>query len=586
MSQSAYVRKDSVAESSTASATSDDMVMTPPPAKAAINNSPHQNKYTNPAYLEALEDVHTRFILNLPDSELQSSDRIFFQLEQAWWFYEDWICDPDANCSLPRFANLKPFAQQLFGFSPLLPDPSRFNAMWQEFSNYKRKISNYGCILLSQDCSRVILCQVWNSKTYTFPAGKINQGEDGLEAAARETYEETGFDPLCTYGLTAEWKESKANNNKLTWKMPTEADALVFQEADGKRRTSYVCCGVPNDFPFAPVARKEVASVGWHDVDNLPSRTYAVIPFVSQLKRWIKRNHPSKYVKLFGKDNGSASKKRDKTPTEKQNKTPSRDQSRKKGSRNSSRIKVRSENDLTESGLANVGDVGGWSEEDMFRVNEQLLGRKIEYDGNPHVFAEQGFAGEDPHAFRVVGGGFLNSAGGVTSLAPAPDRSKLQPLFRSSSQDDDDADALQPFFSDDGATPWGDVVSESNANVTASRKDTDTMRKAKPRKVNTAQPVEEPAIQDEDWFLTDAEITAQSQQQKVLCDGHEAQRSTKYEEDRAFISNWVANLARPKPKRFGELKLDADEIMAIALASFPPMVALGISTYVVRTTVA
>jgi hypothetical protein len=38
---------------------------------------------------DALEDVHTRFILNLPDEELQSADRIFFQLEQSWWFYDD-----------------------------------------------------------------------------------------------------------------------------------------------------------------------------------------------------------------------------------------------------------------------------------------------------------------------------------------------------------------------------------------------------------------------------------------------------------------------------------------------------------------
>ena len=32
---------------------------------------------------EALEDVHTRFILNLPDVEFESADRIFFQLEQG-----------------------------------------------------------------------------------------------------------------------------------------------------------------------------------------------------------------------------------------------------------------------------------------------------------------------------------------------------------------------------------------------------------------------------------------------------------------------------------------------------------------------
>ena len=34
-------------------------------------------------YQDALEDVHTRFILNLPPSELETADRIFFQLEQG-----------------------------------------------------------------------------------------------------------------------------------------------------------------------------------------------------------------------------------------------------------------------------------------------------------------------------------------------------------------------------------------------------------------------------------------------------------------------------------------------------------------------
>ena len=34
-----------------------------------------------------LEDVETRFLYNLPPSELARSERLFFQIEQAWWFY-------------------------------------------------------------------------------------------------------------------------------------------------------------------------------------------------------------------------------------------------------------------------------------------------------------------------------------------------------------------------------------------------------------------------------------------------------------------------------------------------------------------
>ena len=110
-------------------------------------------------YQDALEDVHTRFILNLPPSELATADRMFFQLEQAWWFYEDWICDKNPDKALPRFNNFKPFARELFQYSELLPNVDKFNEMWLEFATYKRGISNYGCILLSQDYSQVVLCQ-------------------------------------------------------------------------------------------------------------------------------------------------------------------------------------------------------------------------------------------------------------------------------------------------------------------------------------------------------------------------------------------------------------------------------------------
>lgn len=526
------LRKDSVA-SSTGSGAEEDL-------------------YRSSDYLDALEDVHTRFILNLPDSELASADRIMFQLEQAWWFYEDWICDPHPDRRLPRFSTFKPFAQRLFAYSPLLPDPNQFASMWQEFSNYKRKISNYGCILLSEDCSSVILCRLWDSSTYTFPAGKINQGETGLDAAARETYEETGFDPLCRMGTTAEWAECAPE--KITWKPLREADALVFSEDSGKRRTCYVCAGVPQDFAFAPVARKEVSEVSWHRLDCLPKKSYAVNPFVNQLKKWIKK-------KLGGANtNKSAKKKKEHTPT----------RGKRSGSRQHSRGKVRSDDNVVEAGLASVGDISGWSEEDMFETNERLLGRKIEYDGNPHAFSEQGFQGKDPHSFHIVGGHFLN-AGGVTSLAPAPERSKLQPLFR---VEDDSDKELQPFFADDGVTPWGEAVADGQATIPpppAVVKDEGAallsmLQAGGCRKQPPPMLVE--GGDNDALFLTDVEITAQSQARKLA--GIREARRRQYQDDLRYIREWVARLPKSRPtKHFGEFKLDAEAIMAKAMESWP-----------------
>lgn len=63
------VRKDSVASS----------------AAAGGDGSVDIISSTAALFHDALEDVHTRFVLNLPESELQTADRIFFQLEQAWY---------------------------------------------------------------------------------------------------------------------------------------------------------------------------------------------------------------------------------------------------------------------------------------------------------------------------------------------------------------------------------------------------------------------------------------------------------------------------------------------------------------------
>mgnify|MGYP001259108466 CR=1 FL=1 len=71
---------------------------------------------------------------------------------------------------------------------------------------------------------------------------KINQNEIGIEAAARETYEETGFDPHCVLGgLTKEWLDN-GETEKLQWNRPLRdpEDALTFvEQPSGKRRT---CC--------------------------------------------------------------------------------------------------------------------------------------------------------------------------------------------------------------------------------------------------------------------------------------------------------------------------------------------------------
>jgi mRNA-decapping enzyme subunit 2 len=180
------------------------------------NNNNNHNNDTNrlspetlKAFHEALEDVEMRFVTNLPPEELATADRLFFQLEQAWWYYEDIICDDmdtDTNTNttttttpvsyaaaakkdkvqLPRFKKMQPFCRKLFQISPMLsPLLAQFDDLWAQFSKYRRKISTYGTILLNASYTKVILCQDYNSKAWTFPAGKVNQHEKGMDAGAR-----------------------------------------------------------------------------------------------------------------------------------------------------------------------------------------------------------------------------------------------------------------------------------------------------------------------------------------------------------------------------------------------------------------
>ncbi|KAL7487733.1 hypothetical protein ACHAW6_013307 [Cyclotella cf. meneghiniana] len=638
------------------------------------------------AYEDAMDDVHTRFILNLPSYELACPTRIFFQLEQAWWFYDDFICDASSSSSsssdLPRFKHMKPFSLAMFRFSPLLqPLLPKFEEMYAEFNEYKRSISTYGTILLNEDATKVVLCRNWNGKSWTLPGGKVNQNESGRDAAARETYEETGFDPYGERGICGEWRErrergevvpeliaenknrrddhdlglvpffesdnpqnnaSSSSSSLLPWETLRDDNKLVYTEADtNKRRTCYVCRGVPEDFPFEPVARKEVSEVKFHDFGNLPKRTYAVLPFLGELKKWIQRDNKrrnlgnsediqsnsrsgsrskneSRRATPNPKDRGgSAPKPRASSNKKDKQRSNSRPNSKQKPRSNSK--EVQQDDPLVVSALASPGEPNRWTEEEMFATNERLMGRKITYSGNPHEFAEKGFGIEggqrlDPHAFRVVGGHFMNSEQKL--LAPPPRAESLQPLVardpsvgrnRSESGEyPDDEVELTPFFSDGGKAPWEEegVASLSGfmEGLGISPKAGEEKHPVRSMGSNSkglallsrlrlgdsandhSPPADEnvdsgadmkPQQNAHDWFLTDKEITARSQKEKLCSMLNSASPnldtlnspsthvSGANNEHWQMMKKWVGNLPRaPATKHFGEFHFDVDSIMA------------------------
>jgi len=56
-----------------------------------------------------LDDLCSRFLINCPEEEYESLERICFQIEQAHWFYEDFY--REKNPRLPSLS-LKEFTRQ------------------------------------------------------------------------------------------------------------------------------------------------------------------------------------------------------------------------------------------------------------------------------------------------------------------------------------------------------------------------------------------------------------------------------------------------------------------------------------------
>ncbi|KAF9732607.1 hypothetical protein PMIN01_09465 [Paraphaeosphaeria minitans] len=244
----------------------------------------------NQSLLEWLDDLSVRFIVNLPHEELQSVERICFQIEEAQWFYEDFIRPLDPR--LPSM-NLRIFSQRMFQHCPLFQGFSEdhFLEAFQHFLQYKTRVPVRGAIMLNDDMTHAVLVKGWKKGAkWSFPRGKINKDEPDLECAIREVYEETGYD-LKDAGLVRPESEMKS----IAVNMREQSMLL------------YVFRGVPMDTYFEPRTRKEISKIDWYKLTDLPTLKrknqlqqsagqdlikdnsfYMVAPFLGPLKAWIK----------------------------------------------------------------------------------------------------------------------------------------------------------------------------------------------------------------------------------------------------------------------------------------------------------
>lgn len=183
----------------------------------------------------ALHDLVVRFVINCPKEDLETVERLFFQIEEAHWFYEDFV-----RVQNPRLPSMKfkTFVQALFETSPILEIwSSNWLADVETFREYKSVIPVRGAIILNKKMSKALMVRGWKGNTWGFPKGKINKGERDDLCAIREVYEEIGYDisPFLN------------------------PDDYVEATSRGKNIRLYIVRGVPGTTVFRPQTRKEIS---------------------------------------------------------------------------------------------------------------------------------------------------------------------------------------------------------------------------------------------------------------------------------------------------------------------------------------
>lgn len=240
-------------------------------------NQQHENikreKPQTPITIEILDDLSSRFIINIPNEE-RDIIRVLFQIELAYWFYVDFVIieKPD----LIKY-NFKPFAKLMFNHVPFLRQYlTNFDQVIDEWRGYKHNVPTYGAIILDESMENVLMVQgYWSNSTWGFPKGKVNAEEDAVVCACREVKEEIGYD--CTDRI--------------------EKNEFIEMYIRDTYIRLYIITGVSKDEQFVPLTRNEIKSIQWFPIKNLPANRYEkelnpnaffmVIPIIRTLKRWI-----------------------------------------------------------------------------------------------------------------------------------------------------------------------------------------------------------------------------------------------------------------------------------------------------------
>lgn len=246
-----------------------------------------------PSLTDVMYDLCSRFLLNCPVDDFESFERIFFHIEEAHWFYEDFY--REFYPYLPSF-KLRSFAEKMFNFCPLLHEyRTQVHQLVDQFQKYKITVPVNGAIILNESLTKALLVKGCGARSsWTFPRGKINKDEEDSECAIREVYEEIGYNI-----------RDKLNKNHFLEKTIHDQHVKFF-----------IITGVNENTEFKPHARNEIQKIEWVNLSDIPTRKpdsspnmknannyYLVSTWMRQIYQWINqhrgsnksRNSPKKY---------------------------------------------------------------------------------------------------------------------------------------------------------------------------------------------------------------------------------------------------------------------------------------------------
>lgn len=243
-----------------------------------------------PKLREALQTCMLRFVINLPEETLRDAARLCFELQEAQWFYIDFLYE-GAKKELPKLNQVN-FCHLMLEFSDVLRElygsPEDRTQVLQDWRDTLKRVPLKGAVLLNERLDKCIMVQPWKGDKWTFPRGKINEGEAEGDCAVREVWEEVGID--------------------ISGKVDTDHFVSADIYGSGCPVKLFLVPHVSEETAMAPNTRKEISKIGWMPVTRLPGweggpadeasgpvRFFCVKPFVQAIKKWVlaRRSTPS-----------------------------------------------------------------------------------------------------------------------------------------------------------------------------------------------------------------------------------------------------------------------------------------------------